>query len=871
VRLTIERIRTLVLIAGGLLIIALVAFLAAARWRSHLILREIPKRLGANIERQADGFVYTQAHGGRTLFKIRASKVIQLKKGGRSLLQDVQIELYGEDGSRVDRISGNEFEWDDKAKIATAAGPVEIILTRPGEALALAPNAAPGRMSDNSDVLSGMAHTASQGEIHVKTSGLTFDQKDGVATTAQRVEFAITQGNGSSMGASFDSGKAQLVLDREVELDVRRGPETVQLRADHAEFERDNLLCRMHGVRGNFRGGEAAAGDASVLFRQDGSAARLDAANGFSVTSATMARIAAPKGTLEFNEHNQPHHGRLEGGATIDSSSNGRQLHGTAPTADLEFTADGALRHAHLERGVTMHSDETSAGHEGDGESVKVSRDWLSPYADLDFRQPRPTAKGQVELASLRGMGGVVITGRAQRGDGQPVASRMAADQVTATFGDTQALTKAVGTGHAVLEQTTASGAKQTTSGDRLEASFGASSEAPAQSGIGSHNGQSAAGGAQIQSAVVEGNVVLAQEPAEGHGEQQDAGMRATAGKAVYEAAGEWVHLTDHPRVEDGGLQLTANKVDFSQESGDAFAHGNVKATWMGAPAKQAAPSGVGNAPGSLVLGGQGAAHVIASDAQLHRATGEATFRGQARLWQLANSISAPVIVLDRVRQTLVARSTSASDPVKVVMLSAGGAAMGERGTSPDPTLAAKDAARMGHPAGGEGGASADPTLAAKDAARMGHPGSPGVIRVRGGELKYSEAERKAVMRGDAAGSVVADTGSATSTSNQLELLLLPPGNHAAKDGGAAQVDRLTASGHVVVSAGGRRGTGERLVYSSQTDEYVLTGTAADPPKMTDAARGTVSGESLIFNSRDDSVSIEGGGRKTLTETIAPK
>jgi hypothetical protein len=40
---------------------------------------------------------------------------------------------------------------------------------------------------------------------------------------------------------------------------------------------------------------------------------------------------------------------------------------------------------------------------------------------------------------------------------------------------------------------------------------------------------------------------------------------------------------------------------------------------------------------------------------------------------------------------------------------------------------------------------------------------------------------------------------------------------------------------------------------------------------MTEAARGTVTGESLIFNSRDDSVSIEGGGRKTLTETIAPK
>ena len=40
---------------------------------------------------------------------------------------------------------------------------------------------------------------------------------------------------------------------------------------------------------------------------------------------------------------------------------------------------------------------------------------------------------------------------------------------------------------------------------------------------------------------------------------------------------------------------------------------------------------------------------------------------------------------------------------------------------------------------------------------------------------------------------------------------------------------------------------------------------------MTQAGRGTVSGETLIFDTRDDSVSIEGGGRKTTTETYAPE
>jgi lipopolysaccharide export system protein LptA len=118
---------------------------------------------------------------------------------------------------------------------------------------------------------------------------------------------------------------------------------------------------------------------------------------------------------------------------------------------------------------------------------------------------------------------------------------------------------------------------------------------------------------------------------------------------------------------------------------------------------------------------------------------------------------------------------------------------------------------------------------------------------------------------------VTAETGTESSTSNEVELVLLPVGNHAGKDGGAAQVDRMTARGHVVVNSEGRRGTGEQLVYTSESGEYVLTGTSATPPWMTDPARGKVTGEALIFNSRDDSVSIEGGGRRTTTETTAPK
>jgi len=809
-------------------VVALVAFLVAGKWKNPFNRRDIPKRLGIEIQQEANGVTYTQARGGHTLFKLHASKVVQLKKG-YAMLHDVKIELYGVDGSRVDRIEGAEFEYNQQAGTAKAAGPVEITLMRPGVAPAIAPKATPGQVLGEKPKAPQQAApvvTGAVGQIHVKTSGLTFDQNTGLATTAERVDFAMTQGTGSAVGASYDSQNGLLVLNAAVELNTRRGTETVQLHAQHAEFERGDQICRMHAATIEARGGQATAAEAKIQFRDDGSAERLDATGGFVLATKTGDHLAAPMGRLEFDQHNQPRHGHLQGGVTMDSVSTGepalkgdpkkadRQMHGTAPAVDLEFAAQGQLRRAHLERGVTMDTEEES---QSAGERLRVRRHWRSPVADVAFRD---AGKGRTEPATIHGTGGVEVTGESQRGNGPATPSRLDADELTAQLEKGPVLSALVGLGHAGMEQTAASGVRQTTSGDRLEAHFATPQGSVAKAGA--KRGTDDA--VRVQSANIEGHVVLVQEPAPKPGETQ-ASMRATAGRAVYEGAGEWLHLTLNPRIEDGGLQMTADKIDVSQDSGDAFAHGNVKASWVG--------SSSGKKQGSAGLGGQGPAHVVAAEARLHQPTGEATFKGQARLWQQANSVTAPVIVLDRMKQTLTARTNDSAEPVRVVLLSA------------SPAESGKDA--------------------------NGKPGAPSVIRMRGGDLRYSDAERKAVMRGGALGTVVAETGMATTVSKEVELDLLPTGNHAGKEGEAAQVDRMTARGQVVITSQGRRGTGEQLAYTGETGEYVLTGTAGEPPKMTDAARGTVTGEALIFHSRDDSVSIEGGGRKTRTETTAPR
>ena len=77
--------------------------------------------------------------------------------------------------------------------------------------------------------------------------------------------------------------------------------------------------------------------------------------------------------------------------------------------------------------------------------------------------------------------------------------------------------------------------------------------------------------------------------------------------------------------------------------------------------------------------------------------------------------------------------------------------------------------------------------------------------------------------------------------------------------GPGGQIDHIVASGRVDFQQGERKATGDKLVYTADDEHFVLTGTADAPPRVTDPVHGTVSGSSLIFNNRDDSVVVSRG------------
>jgi lipopolysaccharide export system protein LptA len=82
------------------------------------------------------------------------------------------------------------------------------------------------------------------------------------------------------------------------------------------------------------------------------------------------------------------------------------------------------------------------------------------------------------------------------------------------------------------------------------------------------------------------------------------------------------------------------------------------------------------------------------------------------------------------------------------------------------------------------------------------------------------------------------------------------------------EVDHLNADGNVVLTQPGRRGVGDKLVYTSEDGRAVLTGKSA---RVDDVEKGATMGSQLTFYSRDDRVSVEnqqGTGRVRSTHRL---
>lgn len=808
-RVTIKGLRQYVVAAAVLLVVVVAGFVLYGRYRFRHIERDLPGRLGVNIQQTANGFTYSQSSGGHTLFTLKASKEMQLK-AGHVLLHNVDITMYGPPGSnRTDHIYGQDFAYDQNTGTATSQGEVHIELA-----------GAPGSSGDNG------ANT-----IRVRTRGLTFIQKTGVAVTAEPVEFQLPRAAGSSVGANYNSKTGVLVLGSQVKLTTSSNGNSAVIGASHATLLRAQMQALLDNATVDYQTEDGSSDQATVYFRKDGTTEKIDARGHVRMKTDSGATVQSQTAIILMSPQSQPTRADLAGAVNFATQQPAESMHGDAGQGTLFFADAGsqaALRHAVFRQNVRFQEQLTGLAADRAGRSERILQ---AQVLNVDFA--RGTGN-KVEARKAVAQGAPLLTLRQMPSKAPQQTTRISGDQLVAILGPGNALQHLDGIGHTRIVDESSNGARNTSQGDVLHVSFAQqkahpkknASAAAARLALRPAAPRSSHAGVPMQTvletAIQDGNVVLTDLPAKkpAAATAPDT-LTAWAEHAEYHAASQVLDLSGHPRIRDGAtMQLSAETIQYHRDTQDAAAQGNVKATYT-QPAKDSRPA----APG---MGGSGPVHVIAQRASLQHGSNTAWFYGSAaspaRMWQGSNSLAAPSIEVNRATSVLQA----ASEP-----------------------------------------SAARPQVTANFLSAMGPKRQDTLVRVHSSTLHYSDKDR----RGDFHGAVTADLGNNEEIHSDDALIFLMPAAAAGQKAGTqrSQVERVVATGHVSLTQPGRRGDGAKLVYTAANGHYVLTGSPQRPPRLWDRVHGTTTGAALLFNSQNDSVEVSGGRSSAVTETRAPK
>ena len=129
----------------------------------------------------------------------------------------------------------------------------------------------------------------------------------------------------------------------------------------------------------------------------------------------------------------------------------------------------------------------------------------------------------------------------------------------------------------------------------------------------------------------------------------------------------------------------------------------------------------------------------------------------------------------------------------------------------------------------------------------------PGMATAK--RMVYSDETRLVQYEGD----VKARQGSDRLEAQKVDVFLRKESN---------EVERMIAEGSVILVQPGKRGTGDRLVYTSDDEIAVLTGKVA---RVESAEHGTTMGTELTLNNRDDTILVQnrqGAGRVRSTHRL---
>jgi LPS export ABC transporter protein LptC len=577
---------------------AVLAFVLAAttggiylqrKWVAHVEKKNAPPAPPVDVERQSSGLTFSKVEGDRIIFTLHASKSTDFRGQDASLLEEVEVTVFGKKGDR------NDVMRTQSCQFAKADGSIQCN----GDVVMELQSAADAELTKKQG-------GPPVGVATVETSGVTFERATGRAQTVQPVKFTFPNGRGRGIGAVYmsEEGQLRLISDVRIELDASAAKkpvkenaekEPVEITGSSLQFDRDPRTLVLDGpVDAQGRNKDLKAGELKLwmdsTFRLQSMVAVPGSKNVLPEVSIQETKgsstLSAEKLSSQFSPQGWITSMKAEGkvqGRSPDSDMN-------AETADLEMWP-----RANEAKLLTLHGS-----------------------VQLDTRDARTAALRTLKTNALR-----LDFSSAQPGQHSRVK-----------HGETLA--------HGTMEWTDAAGVRSRMDADKLAVDFGSKGKAQQVTATGAVQTERELKGRPVQRASASSGVVLMGVAGEWtrinlHGDvrMNEGDRSAESEEALMIHDPQTAVLTGKAVVRDASSETHAAKMTFYQESGNLQAEGNVRSTDFSSKS--------GNLQSSA-----GPANLSSERLDANSKTGRALYSGHARFWQGTSVLEADSIELLR-------------------------------------------------------------------------------------------------------------------------------------------------------------------------------------------------------------------------------
>lgn len=521
--LQVSRLRRWFALAAVVLTLAVVGLYLHVRRGVPDVLKQVPGKIGLNIQQTAQGFKVSRSDQGRTLFTIEAKKAVQFKQGGHVELHDVTITLYGRESNRFDQIYGDNFQYDPQSGDVTALGEVRIDLEANPQGILKPDQAAPSDLKN---------------PINMVTRDLVFNQKTGNAFTNAQVDFTMPQASGSAVGVRYTEKNGLLRLDSKVHF-VLTDQGGAVINAAHAVITKQPRQIVLDAPR-LIRGSEIVTSQQATLFiRDNNTVERVLATGGVQADMTGTSPVSARSNEASFELAED--RGRLQAatftGNTDVHIAGDQPAQANAERVFVTFAGDNLIEKIRAEQNVRLKQlPKPSPAAGSDSQLVEVRApaiDFLFAHGQhLDHAETSADAQILMEPTTPNAATTTVTAG-----------------QFNAKFDDQGRLSSIHGAPPAKIVSSMPGQPDRISTSQVLDVTF--------------HPG------AGIASIVQQGNVNYA-----------DGELQAHADHASYSPADQVLTLTGSPRVMDRGMATTARSMRVNRATGDAVADGDVKTTY---------------------------------------------------------------------------------------------------------------------------------------------------------------------------------------------------------------------------------------------------------------------------------------------------